>query len=137
MVGAALSSCSTDGASVGGGLPQLHAGESVDAAPVAFRGVLRVGADGCQRVRVDEPAGSTADRWAVWPTGGDLAADGYGAAVDGETYVDGDAVTGTGRLVDLAALPNGASPGSYFNGSGRYCHADTSGVLVMDDVAHA
>ena len=133
--------CAYGGASVGGGLPKLSADERVDADPVPFEGVLRIGPQGCLMVRLDTPAGDAADRWTVWPVDAEqvLSAteSGNGARVDGDTYADQDRVTGSGRLVALADLPLGSSPGSYFEGKGRYCDALVGGVLVIDEVQHA
>lgn len=125
----------------GGDLPQLSADEHVDAESVPFQGVLHIGPQGCLMVRLSDPTGDTADRWTVWPTGAELelsaTQSGNGARVDGEVYADQERISGSGRLVHLADLPLGSSPGSYFEGKGRYCDALVGGVLVIDDVRHA
>lgn len=123
--------CVLDKALGGGGVPHLSADEQVTGDAVSFRGDLRVGPQGCLMARLTDPAGDTADRWVVWPPGAEAvygsAEEGNGALVDGETFVGGDSVTGTGQLVELAALPGGTSPGSYFEGKGRYCDALVGG----------
>lgn len=133
--------CVRDEGLGGGGVPHLSADEQVAGEAVTFRGVLGVGPQGCLMIRLTDPAGDAADRWTVWPPGADAvygtAEEGNGALVDGEAFMGGDSVTGVGQLVDLAALPGGTSPGSYFEGKGRYCDALVGGVLVVDEVEHA
>ncbi|PWJ53638.1 hypothetical protein SAMN06264364_11141 [Quadrisphaera granulorum] len=140
VVGGA-SGCVRDEAMAGMGLPRLSADEQVAGDAVPFQGTLEIGPQGCLMVRLTDPAGDTADRWTAWPSGSEAvygsAEEGNGAKVDRETFMGGDAVSGTGRLVPLSALPGGISPGSYFEGSGRYCDALVGGVLVIDEVAHA
>ena len=120
------------------GLPTLSTDELPDGELVAFEGVVEVGPQGCLMVRLTDPPGDTADRWAVWPPGADEVSSsvqaGNGAVVDGETYAGEDRITGTGRLVDLAEIPGGEEGGGYFRSSGRYCDALQGGVLVIDDV---
>ncbi|MBF5083446.1 hypothetical protein [Quadrisphaera sp. INWT6] len=138
---ASLGGCAHGEGLGGGDLPHLSAEEHVDAESVPFQGVLHIGPQGCLMVRLTDPAGNTADRWTVWPTGAELVLSatqsGNGARVHGEVYADQERVTGSGRLVQLADLPSGDSPGSYFEGKGRYCDALVGGVLVIDDVQHA
>lgn len=106
--------CARDEGS-GGGLPALGADEHVDGEAVPFQGLLRIGPHGCLMARITEPSGDAADRWVVWPTGAGLIVEGEdagdGALVDDERYVKGDRITGTGLLVDLAALPGGGERG--------------------------
>ncbi|MBC3763309.1 hypothetical protein ACUN7V_12035 [Quadrisphaera oryzae] len=139
LVTAAASGC--DQGMSGMGLPHLSADERVEGDAVPFRGTLEIGPQGCLMARLTDPPGGTADRWTVWPPGAEAVygsgEEGNGAEVDGETFMGGDAVSGTGQLVDLAALPGGTSPGSYFEGSGRYCDALVGGVLVITEVRHA
>ena len=139
VLAASTAGCVSTNSTVGGGLPVLGPDERVDGAPVSFEGVVRIGSQGCLMVSVSEPAGDAADRWAVWPrdaeliVGHDLEA-GNGALVDGQRYVKGDPITGTGRLVALEALPGGGKGGGYFRSRGTYCDALDGGVLVMDDI---
>lgn len=139
LLAGAASGCA-DEAMVGTGLPRLSEEERVAGDAVPFRGTLEIGPQGCLMVRLTDPPGGTADRWTVWPAGAEAvygsAEQGNGALVDGETFMGGDAVSGTGQLVELAALPGGSSPGSYFEGSGRYCDALVGGVLVIDEIQH-
>lgn len=135
----AVSGCGYDEGLSGMGLPTLTADQQVDAEPVPFQGVLDVGPSGCLMVRLADPTADAPARWTVWPTGSEqvlgTGGNGNGALVDGETYAGGDRVTGTGRLVDLAALPDGGS--GYLQSSGRYCDAARGGVLVIDDLRRA
>ncbi len=125
----------------GSGLPTLSTDRLPDGELVAFRGVLKVGPQGCLMVRLSEPSGDTADRWTVWPPGADLVVGseeaGNGAKVDGQSFAGEDRITGTGRLVELAAIPGGEEGGGYFRSSGQYCDALVGGVLVIDDVRPA
>ena len=136
---ASTTGCASDEGLTGMGLPTLGPDQRVDGALVPFEGVVRIGPAGCLMVDVADPAGDAADRWAVWPrdaeliVGRDLEA-GNGALVDGQRYVKGDPITGTGRLVALEALPGGGKGGGYFRSSGTYCDALDGGVLVMDTI---
>ena len=139
LVAVSATGCARDEGLSGMGLPTLPADEQVDAEQVSFEGVLHVGPRGCLMVRLTGPAGESADRWTVWPTGSEqvlgTGETGNGALVDGRTYADGDRITGTGRLVALEALPDGES--GYSQSSGRYCDAAESGVLVVDELRRA
>lgn len=139
VAAASSTGCESDKGLTGMALPTLGPGDRVDGALVAFEGVVRIGSQGCLMVAITDSAGDGAERWAVWPTGAEEI---YGAGpdasngvlVDGQRYVKGDPITGTGRLVALEALPGGGRGGGYFNESGTYCGALDSGVLVIDDV---
>lgn len=134
LVAVSVAGCGRDEGLAGMGLPTLPADEQVDGEQVTFSGVLDVGPRGCLMVRLTDPAGDAADRWTVWPTASEPV-HGSGALVGGEEYAGGDSVTGTGRLVDLTALPDGES--GYLQSSGRYCDAAQGGVLVIDDLRRA
>lgn len=125
----------------GMGLPTLSTGELPDGELVGFEGVVVVGPQGCLMVRLTDPPGDAADRWAVWPPGADKVSiseeAGNGAVIDGETYAGEDRITGTGRPVDLADIPGGEEGGGYFRSSGTYCDALVGGVLVIDEVRPA
>jgi len=125
----------------GAGLPMLRSGEQVEGAAIAFEGTVAVSSDGCMRVLVSSPEGDQAARWAVWPAGSELYApdtsDPSSARVGGETFSDQDRVSGTAQLVTLADLPDGDRPGAYFEGRGRYCDAQESGVIVISEIAKA
>ncbi|WP_084040258.1 hypothetical protein [Demequina sp. NBRC 110053] len=56
--------------------------------------------------------------------------------IDGEALADGDAVAGTGALVEADALSEwNAGDGSYFGSFGGFCEAREIGVVVLDEVA--
>ena len=141
VVAVSATGCASAAGMGGTGLPTLSTDELADGGPVSFQGVVKIGPQGCLMVRLTDPPGDPADRWAVWPPGADLVSiseeAGNGAVVDGETYAGEDRITGTGRLVDLAEIPGGQEGGGYVRSSGRYCDALEGGVLVIDDVRPA
>lgn len=128
--------------STGGGLVTIS-GRDVDGEAVPFEGELLLDDQSCELARLTTPASSTTDRWVVWPTGADLYAEDSsepveGAVVDGERFVNGDRIKGTGYVVDLSALPGeGRRSGGMYAQRGRYCDAHHRGVLVIVDVEHA
>ncbi|TNM69705.1 hypothetical protein FHN55_02865 [Streptomyces sp. NP160] len=77
------------------------------------------------------------------PTGAEIySEDGpepvQGATVDGEQFVNGDRIRGTGYVVGLEALPGEARrSGGMYAQRGRYCDAHHRGVLVIAEVEHA
>lgn len=139
VLAASTTGCTYDAGLTGTALPTLGPDQHVDGALVPFEGMVWIGPQGCLMVDVADPAGDAADRWAVWPSGAEeVYAVGpqntNGVLVDGQRYVEGDPVTGTGRLVALEALPGGGRGGGYFRSSGVYCDALDGGVLVMDTI---
>ncbi|MCV2395170.1 hypothetical protein OEB99_12705 [Actinotalea sp. M2MS4P-6] len=97
---------------------------------------MRIDANGC----VDIELGSGEPRWVVWPAASQAGAadDGSQVVLDGRPLVDGDKIQGTGLVTDATSLPGwGDSDGGYFGELGRYCGADSSGVVVFDEVALA
>jgi hypothetical protein len=137
LLAVSATGCGRDEALTGMGLPTLPADATVDGDPVSFQGVVDVGPTGCLMVGLTDPTGTAITRWALWPRGSEQVfgngSAGNSALVDGATYGDGDRITGTGRLVDLSALPDGSS--GRLQGQGRYCDAVDGGVLVIDDLA--
>ncbi|MEH3075097.1 MAG: hypothetical protein PGN11_00220 [Quadrisphaera sp.] len=128
-----------------GGLVTIS-GRDVDGEAVPFEGELLLDDQSCELARLTTPAGSTTDRWVVWPTGAELYTNerdagsaGYleGAVIDGERFVNGDRIRGTGYVVGLEALPGeGRRSGGMYAERGRYCDAHHRGVLVIVDVEH-
>ena len=129
-----LSGCTDSEA--GFGLPTLDAsGASAaiaegDAEPGPVSGALAVESNGC----FTWSAGEGADRpWVVWPD--DARHDGDGVILgSGERIVAGAHLEGVGAEVELADLPDGGNPDSYFASFGTYCSADVDGVLVLTRV---
>lgn len=129
-----MSGCASSSSTEGGfGLPRLPGGEAASIAAEAERieGALRVGPNGCFLFAVPGDSASPAHgTWIVWPD----TAEGDGAEVvlaDGTRLADGDELTVAGEVVELAALPDGASSESYFGSFGRFCGADERRVLVL------
>lgn len=135
-----LAACGTGGAEdefgesseAGFGVAQLQSADQVEGVREPIRGTVSVASNGCLRLLIDD---GTAP-WIVWPPGSELADNG-GVVADGSRYYDGDVLVGAGILVDLADLPDGDNPDSYFSSFGGYCGADETGVVVFDAVAHA
>ena len=139
VLAALTTGCGSKDSLTGMALPALGPDDRVDGALVPFEGVVRIGSQGCLMVEVTDPAGDGAERWAVWPTGAEeIYAAGpqntNGVLVEGQRYVKGDPITGTGRPVALEALPGGGKGRGYFRSSGTYCGALDAGVLVIDDI---
>lgn len=126
---------------IGGGLVTI-ASDDVAGEAVPFEGELLLDHQSCMLARLTAPAGGTTDRWVVWPTGAELYTNQQdagspesreGAVIDGERFVNGERVRGTGYVVGLEALP---SEGAY-DQRGRYCDAQDRGVLVIAEIEHA
>ena len=98
-----------------------------------LQGALRVRDDGCFTWAGDEADGA----WIVWPDV--VQADPDDGArvvlVGGQMVSDGAALSARGALVGLAELPDGRNPDSYFGAYGRFCGADSGGVMLLSDVA--
>jgi hypothetical protein len=130
-----LSGCTSSEA--GFGLPTLDAsGASAavaegDVEPGPVAGTLAVESNGC----FTWSTGEAADRpWVVWPD--DARQDGDGVILgSGERIVAGSELEGVGAKVELADLPGGSNPDSYFASFGTYCSADEAGVLVLTRIA--
>ncbi len=139
-VALALAACGSGGiedefeesGEAGFGVAQLQSADQVEGVREPIRGTVSVASNGCLRLLIDD--GSSP--WIVWPPDSELADNG-GVIADGSRYYDGDVLVGAGVLVDLADLPDGDNPDSYFSAFGGYCGADETGVVVFDAVAHA
>lgn len=127
-----LAACSGGEGSEGGYLVhQAEIGE-IPGARLEFTGTVTALDNGC--LMLDRGDGTAP--WIVWPPGAEPG-EGGGARVDGETYLPGDAIRGTGTLAVLADLPGGAHDDTYFGGQGKYCDADSAGVAVLDSITRA
>lgn len=95
-------------------------------------GTLRVESNGCFTFE-DAEATDGRRAWIVWPDtahqDGDEVVLGSGARLG-----SGDDLSGTATAVDLSDLPDGSSASSYFGSFGRFCDADTRGVIVFADI---
>ncbi len=122
------------GTEAGFGLPRMTAQDVADAitVPAADRaGALDVASNGCFHwSSADDDDGA----WIVWPEDAEQDAD-VVVLGSGERIGADSALTGRGRIVELADLPAGGDPDSYFGSFGRFCGADSAGVLVLEDVA--
>lgn len=127
-----LAACSEGDGNEGGYLVhQAEIGE-IPGARLEFTGTVAALDNGC--LMLDRGDGTAP--WIVWPPGAEPG-EGGGARVDGETYLPGDAIRGTGTLAVLADLPGGAHDDTYFGGQGKYCDADSAGVAVLDSITRA
>lgn len=134
------------GSATVGGLVTIS-GRDVDGEAVPFEGELLLDDQSCELARLTTPAGSTTDRWVVWPTGAEHYTNGRGvyspeyregAVVNGERFVNGDRIRGTGYVVGLEALPGaGRRSGGMYAERGRYCDAHHRGVLVIVELERA
>ena len=130
-----LSGCTSSEAGLG--LPVLSTSDAEaaiaagDAEPGPVSGTLAVEPNGCFTWN----SGEGADRpWVVWPD--DARHDGDGVILgSGERIVAGAELDGVGADVELADLPDGRNPDSYFASFGTFCSADVTGVLVLTRVA--
>lgn len=130
---------------IGGGLVTIS-GDDVAGGAVPFEGELLLDHQSCMLARLTTPAGGTTDRWVVWPTGAEHCTNQEdagspesreGAVIDGERFVNGERVRGTGYVVGLEALPGEGRPsGGTYAERGRYCDAQDRGVLVIAEVEH-
>ncbi|WP_461472110.1 hypothetical protein [Microbacterium sp. HJ5] len=138
VAGLALSACAADDSSTEGGfaLPRLPAAEAASIAPDAapVDGALQVGPNGCFLFAVPgDSAAAAHGTWIVWPETAEQ--DGGEVVLAGGTRLgDGDAIVGSGEIVELAELPDGATSESYFGSFGRFCGADRRRVLVLTDL---
>jgi len=131
---ASLGACADDEAGLG--LPTLSPDEAdalVGTSVENATGALHVESNGCFSWRAGDAAADADAPWIVWPEGFEQDDDGVLLAGGGRA-AEGTAMTVSGVLVLLDALPDGATPDSYLGSFGRFCHADERGVIVLTDV---
>lgn len=104
---------------VGAGDPVQPAEGEVGGARGPIAGDVISSRDGCLYLDV----GDGRLRWIIWPDEGSVVAAGN--------------VTGSGVLADADVLPDWSSEDSYYGAFGRYCSADTRGIVVLDEVTAA
>lgn len=133
-----LVGCSASDSEAGFGLPTLGADQlqSVRAAagstPQERVGTLTVESNGC--FTFEDSEHSTDPRvWIVWP---DTAhQDGDVVVLEsGRRLAQGDSLSASAEYLDLADLPAAGDKTSYLGSFGRFCGADTTGVVVFTDV---
>lgn len=116
--------------SAGFGMPTQPRDRPVPGERTDVEGVLRVESNGCFTLELEDGA----RRWVVWPPGTGMDDDGV-VLGRSSRVADGDRLTGTGALVDAAALPDWENADSYFRAFGSFCEAGETGVVVLDVVA--
>lgn len=102
------------------------------ATPEPLSGTLIVESSGC--FTLDNSARTGGRRaWIVWP---ETARQDDDEVVlgSGRRIGQGARLNLAGAYVDLASLPDGDDPSSYFGSFGLYCSADDSGVIVLTRV---
>ncbi|WP_124341794.1 hypothetical protein [Cellulomonas algicola] len=122
-----VAACGTD-SEAGFGMPTQQSVGQVPGERSDVEGVLRVEANGCFTLELDDGTRP----WVVWPAGTTMDAE---AAVLGTTRAtDGDRLAGRGVLVDASALPGWENADSYAHAFGAFCDAEAVGVVALDEV---
>ncbi|QHT55936.1 hypothetical protein GXP71_07515 [Cellulomonas sp. H30R-01] len=122
-----LVACGT-GSEAGFGTPTQQSVGEVPGERTDVEGVLRVEANGCFTLELDDGTRP----WIVWPEGTTMDAD---VVVPGTTRAtDGDRLAGRGVLVDASALPGWENADSYAHAFGAFCDAAVVGVVALDEV---
>ncbi|WP_328291189.1 hypothetical protein OG218_00210 [Kineococcus sp. NBC_00420] len=132
-----VTACSSVDTSTGFGLPQLQDVTGLDITTSALQGVLHVTDQGCFTLDVLAPIDQAADGlWIVWPD--DAAQDDKTVNLPGDVELTEDSrISASGMILALNDLPQGSDKNSKIGSFGRLCGADTSDVVVLQDVADA
>ena len=132
-----LAACSSSDTTVGYDLPRLRDVTGLDIATSPLQGVVHVTERGCFTLDVVTPADRAADGlWILWPD--DAVQDDETVHLPGDVdLTEGSHLSGDATILPLADLPNGSDENTRIGGFGRFCGADTSGVVVLQRITGA